>query len=51
MGRRGDIREEETSPRAFNIRAGRRRAPMYQVPAFRAGIRCGSIREEERCRR
>ncbi len=22
---------------------------MYQFPAFRAGIRCGNIREEERC--
>lgn len=49
--RRGDVREEEASPRAFNIKAGRRRALMYRLPAFEAGIKCGSIREEERCRR
>ncbi|WP_170558615.1 hypothetical protein [Ruegeria atlantica] len=40
----------ETSPRAFNTRK-REEYPVCHVPAFKAGIKGGDIREEERCRR
>ena len=40
------------SPRAFNIEAGRRRAPMYLSPGLiPVSVRRGDVREEERRRR
>ena len=38
----------ETSPRAFNTGIREEEYPVCQFPAFKAGIRCGDIREEER---
>ncbi|WP_170360289.1 hypothetical protein [Ruegeria arenilitoris] len=48
---RGDVREEEDVAARFQHREREEKYPVCQCPAFRAGIKCGDIREEERYRR
>ncbi len=45
--RRGDVREEEDVAARFQHRVREEEYPVCLRPAFKAGIICGDIREEE----